>query len=724
MLIPDWYALNLRRLFFDMHLPDWTRPGQSGGDQHELRGIATHFDPDHLVSEFVRARINVAVIFAKCQYGNFYYNTRIGHKHAGLGDLDFLGEVIERAHRHNIRVIGYYSNMWDTEAAREHPDWMAEEADGSYSYDRWPTMSLLSPYRGLVHEHLREMFTNYDLDGVWSDILSDVPSYDRHTRDVYKQDTGEEMPRSLNEPGWLNLVRWQHKMIAEYLDEAYTLVKSIKPEAAYVVNFYGTPYAQPSQGLSFKHLQFSDMGSTEGYTEWHGLLFPGFAARYMRSGVDGRPFEILTGRFIQTWDFTLRPLAQMRFEAFSVVANGGAVCVDDEPYHDGTTEPAVFDNIEDIYTEIERRENVLHGAEPYRYAALYVSQKVRELDEVLNRAKPPTKSFMWVSDVNPSDLDMLPAWMGVYKALIEAHIPVEIVDDRPESVATLNRYKVVFLSNILTLSPEEIAALREFVANGGGLIATGATSLYDDQGVRLANFALADLFGVDFVKRGDFSFPYIQFHESPLTTGLACRPLPHYMPLWEVRANTPDVQTAATRRDPFIELSGQTYYHNNQPPPDVDSGEPVVVYRPYGRGYVIYCAGLPESNYARLGHEPYRRLIANMITTAARALPPVRAEGLLNTEIVTNRLGQDLIVHLVTGFTQRAVRFGLHRTADTIEERVLIPNVRLTIPETVTAVYRIPSGEALPVERTPAGATITIPLLDDWETLRLIGNFE
>ena len=95
-----------------------------------------------------------------------------------------------------------------------------------------------------------------------------------------------------------------------------------------------------------------------------------------------------------------------------------------------------------------------------------------------------------------------------------------------------------------------------------------------------------------------------------------------------------------------------------------------------------------------------------------------------NTEIVTNRLGHDLIVHLITGFPQRSVRFGLHRTADTIEERVVIPNVRLRIPSTVTAVYRVPSGEALPIERASSDVSITIPYLDDWETLRLVGSFE
>src|SRR6185436_2302485 len=131
-------------------------------------------------------------------------------------------------------------------------------------------------------------------------------------------------------------------------------------------------------------------------------------------------------------------------------------------------------------------------------------------------------------------------------------------------------------------------------------------------------------------------------------------------------------------------------------PPDIDSGEPVIVYRTHGQGRVIYCAALPESNYARLGHEPYRRLIANMVTWGAGSAPPVSAEGLLNTEIVTNRLGADLIVHLVTGYPQRSVRFGMFRTSDTIEEIVTLTNVRVNVPAATTDAYRVPSGEKLP----------------------------
>ncbi|MCC7449885.1 MAG: beta-galactosidase trimerization domain-containing protein [Anaerolineae bacterium] len=720
MTTPSWYTNHLRRVFFDMHLPDWTRPGQSGGQLDNLRGVATAFDPQAIVAQFARARVNVIVAYAKCQYGNFYYNTQIGHKHTGLGDLDLLAELLHEAHRQNIRVIGYYSNMWDTEAARAHPDWMAQNAQGESSYDRWPTLCLNSPYRDLVHQHLREMFTRYDLDGMWSDILSALPCFCPRCEALYQQTFGEPMPRSPEVPHWIQMVRWQQDYLYGYIESSRLLVKSLKPDAAYIVNFFGTPYAAPSQGLTFKHLAQSDYGSTEGYSEWHGLLFPSYACRYMRAGTLDGPFEVLTSRFESTWDFTVRPLAQMRFEAFSVAANGGAVCVDDEPYHDGCVEPLVYDYLANIFGEIERREPYLLGAQPYHYAALYHSQKAREVDEVLNRPQPLSisgTSFFPAS--NPAPSDIIPTLMGAFKGLLEEHLPLEFVDDRLASLDTLARYRVVYLPNVLPMNADEAERLRQYVYNGGGLVATGATSLYDDQGQPRDNFLLADLFGVDFVRRGAYTFPFFAFEPGPLSEGLTGQPIPHDAAMWEVRLNTNDAIVVATRRDPLIETSGEVYYHNNKPAPGPRSGEPAIVCQEYGKGRVVYCAGLPENQYAIRGHVPYRQMIANMVRWAARAEPPVQVEGLRNTELVTARRGGDLIVHLVTGVPQRTVVFGLRRTLDTIEEYVPLYGVRLFIPPQTTEARRVPQNESLPIQRDQERAWIVIPRLEDWETILL-----
>jgi hypothetical protein len=712
-----WAHTHLRRVFFDMHLPDWTQPGQSGGAIADGNGVATAFDPQAIVDAFVRAHVNAAVIFAKCQYGNFYYNTRIGHKHTGLGDLDFLGDVTRLAHAHDIKIIGYYSNRWDVQLARQHPEWMARDRDGNLSYDRWPTLCLNSPYREVVHAHLDEMFALYDLDGVWSDIVHGQPCHCERCQQAY----GKPIPRTETGPEWLDFLRWQTAYLDDYIASCRAVVKRARPEAAFIINFFGTPYTNPREGLSTRHLAHSDLGSTEGYTEWHGLLFPGYAARYMRMATGGHPFEVLTGRFIQTWDFSLRPTAQMRYEAFSVVANSGAVTLDDEPYHDGTLDVRVYDALADVYGEIAQREPYLLGAEPVAYAAIYHNQTARELDTILNRAVPPDPANLFPpSDLNPGPSDLLPLVMGAYKALTEAHIPVQFVEGTPASLATLDRYKAVYLPNVLSLTDEEADALRAYVMDGGGLVVTGGTSLYEADGSERDNFKLADLLGVDSLGRGAITFPYLQLHHHCISAGIHRAPLPHYTAIWRVQRQLDTViSVAATLRDALIETGGEVYYHNNQPPPGPDTGEPVITVRDVGKGRVVYCGALLASNYARSHNPAYRRLIANMLACAAGEGPFIFAgTGARNTQIIPNRLGSDLIVHLITGHPQHGVRFGLNRTPETIEEQARLVDFRLYLRGRVTDVVRVPQQTPVDTRYDLSDHTeIYLPTGSDWETL-------
>jgi hypothetical protein len=58
---------------------------------------------------------------------------------------------------------------------------------------------------------------------------------------------------------------------------------------------------------------------------------------------------------------------------------------------------------------------------------------------------------------------------------------------------------VLILPDIAVLSEGQCAAIRKFVAGGGALIATGASSLYDEAGTARPDYALADLFGAHFM---------------------------------------------------------------------------------------------------------------------------------------------------------------------------------------------------------------------------------
>jgi hypothetical protein len=93
--------------------------------------------------------------------------------------------------------------------------------------------------------------------------------------------------------------------------------------------------------------------------------------------------------------------------------------------------------------------------------------------------------------------------LGWYQALIESRIPFEMVHDQFLDQARLASFKTLILPNLAALSNAQCAQLRAFVRNGGSLIATYESSLYDEQGKRRTNFGLGDLFGVDFAGKGE-----------------------------------------------------------------------------------------------------------------------------------------------------------------------------------------------------------------------------
>jgi len=92
--------------------------------------------------------------------------------------------------------------------------------------------------------------------------------------------------------------------------------------------------------------------------------------------------------------------------------------------------------------------------------------------------------------------DLEGAQFGCYHALIESRIPFEIVDD--SFLDSLARFRVLILPNIAALSDAQCRQLTESVRQGGRIVATHETSLYDEWGVHRQDFGLSELFGCSY----------------------------------------------------------------------------------------------------------------------------------------------------------------------------------------------------------------------------------
>ena len=87
---------------------------------------------------------------------------------------------------------------------------------------------------------------------------------------------------------------------------------------------------------------------------------------------------------------------------------------------------------------------------------------------------------------------------GMYHALLENRIPFEMVNSRLLDREHLKPFKLLVLPNISTLSDKQCDEIKRFVEDGGSIVATFETSLYDEKGSQRKDFGLSGLFGVSF----------------------------------------------------------------------------------------------------------------------------------------------------------------------------------------------------------------------------------
>jgi hypothetical protein len=85
----------------------------------------------------------------------------------------------------------------------------------------------------------------------------------------------------------------------------------------------------------------------------------------------------------------------------------------------------------------------------------------------------------------------------------------------------IRRYRTLVLPNIAALSDGQCRQLEAYVREGGSLVATHETSLYNEQGNRRADFGLAGLFGCSFAgqvdERQQNSYLTVEWERTPVT---------------------------------------------------------------------------------------------------------------------------------------------------------------------------------------------------------------
>jgi hypothetical protein len=199
---------------------------------------------------------------------------------------------------------------------------------------------------------------------------------------------------------------------------------------------------------------------------------------------------------------------------------------------------------------------------------------------------------------------------GIETVLIENHIAHDFIVDDQVTKERLARYKVIVLANVRSLSDAEIALIKEFVSNGGNIVATYETSLFNSDGVKRQDFGLAEVFGCSFTgEKINTRKDFYQVIADPT----------HYI----VNPDGQQTQLLINAGYTLICKAGPTAkkictYHpvvHNQPPEKAWTNAwareyPTVLENTYKKGKSIYFANQPDLITFEFAHPDVRNLLA------------------------------------------------------------------------------------------------------------------
>ncbi len=661
-----------------------------------------------------------------------YYDSKLLKRRNPNVSLDRLDKNIAEYKRLGVRILGVYPPSLQSEVYELHPEWRRISTNTT----KIPQVDLVtSPHGGMLC--LLGRYGDFFID-VLAEILTKFPDVDAFSfdglhyggvcycgecRKNYKADTESEIPNAdLNDPAFRRYQHWADRKMEDLVRRMQTRLKRIKPEVALVTwstnagrfgHFLSIPRNMPARmNLLFDApdqefwLDETNRGTT---------IVPAFSNAYIWACTNHRvafsePYILSHGNPYGKDSFPPSEILRRMLLAATYGATPSIAVI--QPKH-------LQQELYRCMDELQRRKPWLIRKQPEPWAALVMSDNTRNF----YGRKAGLVEERYLANV-----------FGVFRAAVEEHLPLTVINDWNLTAKDLSRYKVLILANTACLDDRQVSAVRDYVAKGGGLVASLDASLFDEFGSPRNNFALADVFGVDY--RGLLTTKASKSEEVDVNFAQAIGP-----DYWEKRKNVFDF-----RQDPQSFLNQgkmRTYVHDQlvtfkgpavkvrprQKDHDmpamirfktapVVTEYPGVVTSEFGKGRVVYfAAGLDAAYY--LYSYPYQRLVLkHAITWAAKELPPVRvtAPMCVHSTIMRQQTddGSRLIVHLFNDLNTTAHHALPNDDVPLREETIPIHNIRIDFDAryTVARITQQPDGKELPLKRTDKGASVSVPKLD------------
>ncbi len=346
---------------------------------------------------------------------------------------------------------------------------------------------------------MEEIFARYEVDELFLDIFGiqfDMFNrngispfcFCRYTQEAWKKEFPDDpyVEGFKTREGWERRFRWhQRRTMVDMLDEIIAAARKHRPNL--LVSLNGGPEAFPDEIMQKVSFIYAEPLECPTGIALGSILMRGF----------GRP-NYQAGIFTDYGYSDTYPGDLARVQADALI-------------------------VQNARTFFAGDAGVLSGIDGQGFSNRWFSvatdawKDVRNVDCLLGPdLKPLTSTAILYSDPTRRDFeankhpqDFRHSVLGALETLTYAGRPVESLPDFKLKAEILSKFEVLVLPEVVALSDAQAETIRQWVAKGGTLIATHRCGLLDEHHQARANFALADVFGVDYLSE-DTDYAYDQ----------------------------------------------------------------------------------------------------------------------------------------------------------------------------------------------------------------------
>lgn len=561
-----------------------------------------------------------------------------------LGKRDVLAETIAAAKPRGIRVVPYISTghklAWSV-VTRDYPEYAQRTRPGGgpsrdhmFVGEDHGTVCWNTPYRQAFLDLVEHVVRDYDVDGLYFDTWrafyfwpDPQLCYCDGCQNGFRQASGGKgIPwhESLSDYTAEELRtiaeyhHWYKEQLIATLQEVRRIVKSHK-DIPLICNIGHARRMADDDPRIFRAMDAFL------YERGHSLLERAEGVSLARAaGLGVWPY---VGVY-NNWPRVIPNGLDYQQEIFATVAFGGAPIVA-QPYG-YVTDRANRRWVSFPFSVLQEHEREFAGFENVHYAAVVYSDR--------NPTGRAPEAGFWPTDVRASTL-------GAFAACLYGHVQVssipELVLDQPE---ILKRYRVLYLAGVPTLTPQRIKNIEHFVENGGGLLASCATSLYGPSGERLEQFAMEDLLRVRPVRPDGALAETLRSYRCMIGGPNDL----YLLPRADSRATETSIPMIPLWHFESVEcLAGGTVRA------DIVTGDghkpilPGVVVSRHGKGRVVYLASSLESLYSSTRQSLLGRYLRTLLEEAAAVPPPYRVVAPPSVIANLTQNGDRRVMHLL-----------------------------------------------------------------------------